>query len=78
MNVQEIRITPQDSVNYASNINFNPSIVYLGNDLFLMSFHSFRRGSIKHDNFNSTPSSTNPDHMWYSKLWWNPGPGGFW
>lgn len=51
---------------YKNNSNFNPSIVYLNDDKYLVCFHSFRRYSGEGEN-----------HPW-AEPWWEPQPGGFW
>ena len=78
MNVIEVIIP--EHLNFGRNINFNPSITHLHDNIFLVSFNSFRRG-IGRKVIDRTPSVTNPDHVWYggpgSYTWWNPDFYGF-
>lgn len=67
---------------FGNHINFNPSIVHLKNNYYLVSFHSFRRNE-GHSEFSSVKSDINdPYHLYYggpeSKTWWNPGREGEW
>jgi len=61
-------------------INFNPSIVYVEDNLYLVSIRAFRRGNIFKIQ-DITPSMYNPDHLWFggygSKTFWNVGEDGF-
>ena len=61
---------------FGNTINFNPSIIRIANDTFLMSFHVFRRGQHGHPcDIQPQPSIYDEYHMWYggpeSKTWWN-------
>ncbi len=68
-----------DTKQFKYNVNYNPSIVNIQDDLFLLSFSTFRRNK----NFGLVlPTIDNPYHPWYggpeSNTWWNKGVDGIW
>lgn len=73
---------PNDDWEYGGkNINFNPSIIHMYENIFLVSFHTFRRGPKKFTKKNVIASIYDKYHPWYggydSNTWWNTEPYGF-
>lgn len=60
---------------FGNHVNFNPSIAHYKDDLFLISFHTFRRNEghpLKHI---VKGSIYDPYHMFYTGHWWDHGDG---
>lgn len=82
-NVETVEIKiPYDTEIFGENINFNPSIVLIDTDTFLMSFFTFRRhkeGHPKH--IQPQPSIYDDYHMYKgginSDTWWDDSHGGY-
>lgn len=74
MNINIVTLTVAKNTIYSNNVNFNPSIIHLHDNVFLVSFHTFRRG------YGSNKVIVNDKyHPWYggpnSKTWWQEGHG---
>jgi len=77
----EIKI-PYDTEIFGPNINFNPSIILIDTDTFLMSFFTFRRHREGHPrNIKPQPSIYDNYHMYKggsdSDTWWDDSRGGY-
>src|SRR5689334_12207352 len=70
----ETIIIPYD-LPYGKNINFNPSILHIVDNVFLMAFHTYRRSIGYPRNYKVEPLVTDPYHMYYggvrSETWWS-------
>lgn len=73
---------PCNSKLFGRNINFNPCIVSIDDNRFLMSFHTFRRQYGHPCDIQPQARIYDPYHMWYggpeSDTWWNTGRNGDW
>lgn len=69
---------PKTSIQYGKNVNFNPSIIHIEDNVFLVSFHTFRRNG---GTYYVTADINDKFHPWYgsynSSTWWNAGSSGF-
>lgn len=84
VNYPVLHIIVPYNMEFGNHINFNPSIVHIKNNYYLLSFHSFRRNEghpeLMHETIKADISD--PYHLYYgghgSKTWWNPGREGEW
>lgn len=71
--ISDIKI-PYES-RFGKNVNFNPSIVHISDNYFLVSFHTFRRGKGHPESYEVKGVIDDPYHMYLggmkSKMWWN-------
>lgn len=63
---------------FGNHVNFNPSMARYKDDLFLISFHTFRRHEGHPLHHIVKGSIDDPYHMFYTGHWWNPGEDGVW
>lgn len=80
-------IIPYSNQEFGRNINFNPGMIHLYDNTFLVAFHTYRRLYGHPYNVIPEPNIKDPYHMWYggpnSSTWWEyvepsgPGSGGF-
>lgn len=76
----EVKI-PFDNEIFGPNINFNPCILRIDENTFLMSFYTFRRGKGRSKNKEQEPSIYDDYHMWKggpeSSTWWDTSDPGY-
>ena len=77
--VSEFNIPYRDT--FGKSINFNPSILHLKDNYFLLSTHVYKREKDVPPNTIVHANTNDPYHMYFggynSSTWWSEGPNGF-